>query len=241
MEAITGYGLRLAEFFAARLGSVLAEVYQLGSLAHGGFSALYSDIDIGLLLNCGEPPAGMAEVISAAKDLESEYGKKLSVFWGNPAYNWGRLPVIDRLDLLDNGVPLVRGDYPVFRRPSKAEIHQALLDSFERSYRPRLAELASLTRLQVDQHKPYIRNVLYPARLIYTWDKLAVDSNDSAVEYLHEVRPAGLDLEPIDRALVCRQGKCRAEDVLVLAPDLRAQFEAAIKYLKIDTSLATKG
>jgi|RhiMethySRZTD1v2_1073278.scaffolds.fasta_scaffold280310_2 hypothetical protein len=231
MEAITRYVLRVAEFFDARLGSVLADVYQLGSLAHGGFSALYSDIDVGLLLNCAEPPPGMAEAIVAAKRLDPEYGKKLSVFWGNSDYNWGRLPVIDRLDLLDHGVPLMRGHQPTFRRPSRTEVHQALLESYERSYRPRLAELVSLTRLEADQRKPYIRNVLYPARLIYTWDKLAVDSNDRAVEYLHEIRPAGLDLEPIDRALACRHDQCLAEDVLALAPNLNEQFDAAMKYL----------
>ena len=235
MEAIIEYALRVAKFFDARLGSVLAEAYQLGSLAHGGFSAVYSDIDIGLLLNCPEPPAGMAEAISAARDLDSSYGKKLSIFWGNPEYHWGRLPVIDRLDLLDHGVPLLRRRHPIFRRPGKAEIQQALLESFERSYRSRLAELGSLTRLETHQRKPYIRNVLYPARLIYTWDKLTVNSNDRAVEYLHEVRPPGLDLEQIDRALACRQGKCSAEDVLALAPDLNAQFKASMRYLKMPT------
>ncbi|HEY1234478.1 MAG TPA: hypothetical protein VGH22_13960 [Candidatus Binatia bacterium] len=237
MEAITEYALRVARLFDARLGSVLAEVYQLGSLAHGGFSAVYSDIDIGLLLNCAEPPAGMGEAISAAKDLDSVYGKRLSVFWGNPEHNWGRLPVIDRLDLLDHGVSLLHGLNPVFRRPSKAEVQEALLESFERSYRSRLAELGSLTRLEAHHRKSYIRNVLYPARLIYSWDKLAVNSNDRAVEYLHEVRPPNLDLEPIDRALACRQGKSSAEDVFALAPDLNAQFEASIRYLKMPTAL----
>jgi hypothetical protein len=239
MEAITGYALRVARFFDTRLGLLLAEAYQLGSLAHGGFSAAYSDIDIGLLLNCAEPPAGITEAIAAAKDLDSVYGKKLSVFWGNPEHNWGRLPVIDRLDLLDHGVPLLRDHYPAFVRPSKAEVQQALLESFERSYRSRLAELGSLTRLETHQYKPYIRNVLYPARLIYSWENLAVSSNDRAVEYLHEVRPPGLDLEPIDRALACRQGKSSAQDVFALAPDLNAQFEASIRYLKMPTALQT--
>jgi hypothetical protein len=237
MEAIIEYALRVARFFNSCLGSVLAEAYQLGSLAHGGFSAVYSDIDIGLLLNCAEPPEGMAETISAARDLDSVYGKKLSVFWGNPEYNWGRLPVIDRLDLLDHGVPLLRGQYPLFRRPSKAEVQQALLGSLERSYRSRVAELGSLKRLETHQCKPYIRNVIYPARLIYSWNNLAVNSNDRAVEYLHEVHPPGLDLEPIDRALACRQGKSSADDVWLLAPDLNAQFEASIRYLKIPTAL----
>jgi hypothetical protein len=231
MNGINGYVLRVAEFFNKRLGAQLVEVYKLGSLAHGGFSAVYSDIDVGLLLNCAEPPVDMLEAIGTAKDLDFKYGKNLSIFWGNPDYGWGRLPIIDRLDLLDHAVPLLRGYKPEFRRPKEAEIHRALRESFERSYSSRLPELTSLSHLEAHQRKPYIRTVLYPARLIYTWDNLAVDSNDRAVEYLHRVRPAGLDLEPIDLALACRQEKCAAEDVFALAPDLDAQFEAVIRYV----------
>ena len=231
MNDINNYVLRIAEFFTTRLGSPLVEVYKLGSLAHGGFSAVYSDIDVGLLLSCAEPPVEIAEAIVAAKDLDSEYGKKLSIFWGNPDYDWGRLPVIDRLDLLDHGVPLLRGHKPEFRRPTETEIHRALHESFERSYKSRLPELSSLSHLETHQRKPYIRAVLYPARLIYTWDNLAVDSNDRAVEYLHQVRPPSLDLAPIDLALACRQEKRTAQEVLALAPDLNAQFGATIRYL----------
>ena len=53
---------------------------------------VYSDIDVGLLLDCNEPPDAMAAAIDEAKDLDARYGKKLSVFWGNPEYGWGRLP-----------------------------------------------------------------------------------------------------------------------------------------------------
>jgi hypothetical protein len=231
MNEIDSYVLRVADFFNARLNTPLVEVYKLGSLAHGGFSAVYSDIDVGLLLNCSEPPLIMAEAIDEAKDLDARYGKKLSVFWGNPECTWGRLPVIDRLDLLDHALPLLHGYKPDFRRPAEAEVHQALRDSFERSYRPRLPEFGSLRQLEAHQRKPYIRAVLYPARLIYTWDNLAVDSNDRAVEYLHQVCPPDLDLGPIDLALACRQEKCAADDVFALAPDLNRQFEAAFSYI----------
>jgi hypothetical protein len=231
MSDIASYVLRVADFFNTRLGAALVEVYKLGSLAHGGFSAVYSDIDVGLLLNGAEPPVMMTEALAAAKDLDSEYAKKLSVFWGNPDHSWGRLPVIDRLDLLDHAVPLLHDHQPIFRRPTEAEIHQALRESFERSYRPRLPELSSLNRLEAHQRKPYIRSVLYPARLIYTWDTLTVDSNDRAVDYLHQVRPPGLDLKSIDLALACRQERCAAEDVFAMAPDLNQQFEAAIVYV----------
>jgi hypothetical protein len=231
MNDIDNYVLRVADLFNTRLGAALVEVYKLGSLAHGGYSAVYSDIDVGLLLDCAEAPDSIAEALAAAKDLDAAYGKKLSVFWGNPDHSWGRLPVIDRLDLLDHAVPLLHEHKPVFRRPTQAEIHQALRDSFERSYKPRLPELGALRHLAAHQRKPYVRAVLYPARLIYTWDNLAVDSNDRAVEYLHQVRPPGLDLRPIDLALVCRREKCAAEDVFALAPDLSQQFEAAFDYV----------
>jgi hypothetical protein len=222
---------RLAEHFNLKLGSSVVEVYKLGSLAHGGFSEIYSDIDIGLMLACSEPPTAMTELINAAKSLHPEYGAKLSVFWGNPEFTWGRLPVIDRIDLLDHGVPLLRGVKPGFRRPTKEEIHQEQLQSIERSWKSRLPELTRLTALEAKDRKPYIRAILYAARLIYTWDNLVVGSNDRAVGYLHEVKPAGLDLKPIDMALDCRTGKCAAEDVFALRIDLNRQCEAALRYI----------
>ena len=231
MKQIDNYVARVAEFFHARIGPSLVDAYKLGSLAHGGFSAVYSDIDVGLLLNCTEPPAVMAALIADAKSFDAEYGKKLSIFWGNPEFNWGRLPNLDRLDLLDHGVPLLNTHKPQFRRPTKQEIRDELLRSIERSWQPRLPELSSLTELSPENRKPYIRAILYAARLIYSWDKLAMDSNDRAAKYLHQVQPPGLDLVPIDMALACRQEKCTAEDVFALHVDLNRQCESAVSYI----------
>ena len=139
--------------------------------------------------------------------------------------------MIDRLDLLDHGVPILHGHRPNFRRPVIAEIHQALLRSIEESWKPRIPNLQGLAHLETKDRKPYLRAILYAARLIYTWDKLVVGSNDAAVEYLHEIEPTGLDLKPIDMALACRNGKCTAEDVFALRADLRGQVEAAIVYI----------
>ena len=231
MDALLSYVGCVADHFKFSLGSVLVEAYKLGSLAHGGFSNTYSDIDVGLLLNCSEPPEAMSTLIAATKTLDAEYGKKLSVFWANPEFTWGRLPVIDRLDLLDHGVPLLRGIKPSFRRPSKDEIHREQCESIERSWKARLPELSGLTNLEPKDRKAYIRAILYAARLIYTWDNLAVDSNDRAVEYLHQVQPHGLDLKPIDMALACRNEKCTAEDVFALHTDLNRQCESAVSYI----------
>ena len=231
MKDLKNFVQSVAEHFNEKLGAILVEAYKLGSLAHGGFSDIYSDIDVGLVLSCSEPPLRMSELIADAKGLHSEYGKKLSMFWGNPEFGWGRLPVIDRLDLLDHGVALLHGIKPSLRRPSKDEIHQEQLQSIERSWNSRLPELSRLTSLEPKDRKPYIRAILYAARLIYTWDNLVVGSNDSAVEYLHRVRPDGLHLQPIDMALACRSGNAEAEDVLRLGADLNRQCESAMRYI----------
>lgn len=144
MDELLDYVARVAEYFKSRLGGSLVEAYKLGSLAHGGFSNIYSDIDVGLLLNCDEPPTEISAFIAEAKRLNAEYGKKVSIFWGNPEFAWGRLPVIDRVDLLDHGVPVLHGIKPTFRRPMKDEIHQEQLQSIERSWKSRLPELNSL-------------------------------------------------------------------------------------------------
>jgi hypothetical protein len=222
---------RVARYFEAEVGSSLVEVYKLGSLAHGGFSAIYSDIDVGLLLNCADAPAPMGEWIATAKGLDAEYGKKLSVFWGNPDYQWGRLPHLDRLDLLDHGIPLVHGRKAQFRRPTDQEIRDELRRSIERSWQPRLPELNQLSALAPENRKPYIRAILYAARLIFSWDNLAMDSNDRAVAYLHRVQPVGLDLKAIDMALACRQQKCTAEDVFALRTDLLRLSGCALRYI----------
>jgi hypothetical protein len=143
----------------------------------------------------------------------------------------GPLAGLDRLDLLDHGVPLLHHRKPEFARPSRGEIEAALMDSVEKSWRPRIGELGRLRELAPADRKPYIRAILYPARLIYSWDVLAVDSNDRAVDSLQTIRPEGLDLQPITLALACRHNRCAAEDVFALKPDLARQFDKTMAYI----------
>ena len=231
MQPILDYVARVAEHFKSKLRSSLVEAYKIGSLAHGGFSQLYSDLDVGLILGCPSPPVDMDRTIAEAKALDNDYGKKLSIFWGNPEFTWGRLPVLDRLDLLDHGVALLNNQRARFQRPTAEEVRQELRQSVERSWRPKIGELSQLRELEPKDRKPYVRAILYPARLIYSWDNLAVDSNDRAVEYLRNVRPPGLDLGPIEMALACRQGACSADEVFALGADLSQQFESTVAYI----------
>jgi predicted nucleotidyltransferase len=142
MQAIVDYVGSVAENFKSKLGPSLVEVYKIGSLAHGGFSQIYSDIDVGLILNCPDPPSDMDKMMAEAKALDDAYGKKLSIFWGNPQRGWGRLPVLDRLDLLDHGVPLLNNHRAEFWRPTRDEVRQELRQSIDKSWRPKIGELS---------------------------------------------------------------------------------------------------
>lgn len=97
--------------YQAALGPRLLAGYALGSLAHGGFSPLVSDVDLGLILTGPLRPADrltIGRVAGQVRSGGSGLHERLSVFWGSPATlrgtaRGGRFPPLDRLDLLENG------------------------------------------------------------------------------------------------------------------------------------------
>jgi hypothetical protein len=107
-----------SEAYRAVFGGRLLAAYALGSLAHGGFSELVSDVDLGLILSDPLQRADQ-ETIQAVADAEKSKGsplhQRLSVFWGTPAtlggeQDGGRFPALDRLDLIENGRLLLGRD-----------------------------------------------------------------------------------------------------------------------------------
>ena len=123
-EAVTRYRAALETRFLA--------AYALGSLAHGGFSPLVSDVDLGLVLADPIDSSDTATVAAVAEGVKKAGGtvlhERLSVFWGTPATldgraTGGRFPPLDRLDLLENGVLLDGKECREgFARPEPAEL-----------------------------------------------------------------------------------------------------------------------
>ena len=122
---VNGEGERVladaVEAYRVALGGRLVAAYALGSLAHGGFSELVSDIDLGLIIS--DPPlpadASMIQVVAdAEKSRGSALHERLSVFWGTPATLRREREVgivqseggFDRLDLIENGRLLFGAD-----------------------------------------------------------------------------------------------------------------------------------
>jgi hypothetical protein len=106
-----------AEAYRVALGDRLLAAYALGSLAHGGFSELVSDIDLGLIVRDPLLPADDETIEAIArteKRKRSAFHERLSIFWGTPTtlrgeQKGGRFPALDRLDLIENG-RLLSGD-----------------------------------------------------------------------------------------------------------------------------------
>ena len=120
---------RVAELWDHYLGERLAGVYLIGSLAHGGYSVRYSDIDIALIvddaLSSGEIDTVHANVAAYSTELAARY----SLFWADAKFSVGRFPPLDRIDYLDHAVPLLERRHLEPERPSLAEIRGYLRGS----------------------------------------------------------------------------------------------------------------
>ena len=176
--------------YRAALGERLVAAYALGSLAHGGFSPLVSDVDLGLILS--DPlHSDDADTIHAVADAEKAKGpelrRRLSVFWGTPSTlraerEGGRFPALDRLDLLEHGRLLAgrdaRGGVP---RPSKRELLVAgsefAIDNLSG------VEIRRPELLLARGVRHVTKLVLFPVRFLFTAATGQVGTNDAAVTY----------------------------------------------------------
>ena len=179
---------------AAEFGERLVAAYALGSLAHGGFCPLVSDVDLMLVLDPVPPDArdrvsGIAQRVRRAGD--PELAARLSVFWSDPAGvrsgagPHDRLPEVDRLDLLDSGRLLRGTDRRAGAEPpaSAVLVRQAAefaLAKFDRGY---LAGLRRPAELVAAGARPVTKAVLFPVRFLYTLDTGRIGRNEAAAAW----------------------------------------------------------
>jgi hypothetical protein len=194
----------LAMFWEERLGPRLCGVYLLGSLAHGGYSARWSDIDVALVSEDGVSDQEIAAMRARAAALSPALAPKVSLFWADRGFTKGRFPPLDRMDYLDHAAPLaerVRVEPP---RPALQDIRAYLRGQPISSFAELSRKFASAEALAPADRKRFLRTILYPARLLCSWETGAMASNDTAVDFLRRRRPPGLDLALIGAALRCR-------------------------------------
>jgi hypothetical protein len=180
---------RAVTAYAEALGDRLVAGYALGSLAHGGFSPLVSDVDLGLILadplQAGDH-ATIGAVAGAVRASGPGLPERLSVFWGTPStlsgqVPGGRFPPLDRLNLLEHGRLLTGRDArQAAARPDRAELLVAgarfalgsLSGTGSGTGPPAdatvLDEIAAPSRLVSRGPRRLTKVVLFPVRFLYT-------------------------------------------------------------------------
>jgi hypothetical protein len=200
---------RAVSAYRAALGSRLVAGYALGSLAHGGFSPLVSDVDLGLVLHDPLRAKDRLTIHKVARSVRaggSALDERLSVFWGTPATlrghgRGGRFPPLDRLDLLEYGRLLTGRDVrSAVARPDRTELLVAgaqfalgylggvrkPADRLRDWARPGpqgdhvLDEIRAPSRLVSRGPRRVTKIVLFPVRFLYTAETGQVGTNTLA-------------------------------------------------------------
>jgi hypothetical protein len=218
-------------FWQAALGSELLGAYLMGSLAHGGFSRRYSDIDIALVTEAGLPLQTLDRVRNQAAALSADWGPKLSVFWADRHFGLGRFPPLDCIDYLDHAVALTERECVRPVRPALEEIQRYLGGAPFANWKQLVRRFATAEILEPRDRKAYLRTLLYPARFCYSWMTGRMGSNDDAVTFLGKTRPTGLDLSLITSALHCRQADADPDSLFPARTSLASQVDACAALL----------
>jgi predicted nucleotidyltransferase len=178
----------------AVFGAEIEAIYTLGSLAHGGFAPLVSDVDIAIIVDSTTPDT--ADRIATVQSLVAEKAssplcKRLSLFWADwDAVRTGdgenyRLGPVDRLDLLDSGRLLLGSD---LREPSVRPSHEELLlmsadlmlSKFTEAY---LEGMRDTEALVAGGPHPVTKTILFPVRFMYTLGTGRIGLNDSSARW----------------------------------------------------------
>lgn len=225
-DAAMEFAHALVPVWQAALEPELLGLYLIGSLAHGGFSRRYSDIDVAVVTETGLSPQTLDSLRRQAAALSTDWGPKVSIFWTDRRFGIGRFPPLDRLDYLDRPVVLVENERVTPARPAMQEIRDYLRGLPFLNWATRAQEFADSAALDTKDRKSYLRTLLYPARLCFSYATGLMSSNDEAVEYLRQHKPTGLDLDSIERALQCRRAADGPDSLFDLRSYLPAQVNA---------------
>src|SRR5258705_3267503 len=129
-ELAAGAAREFARALAVRwqetLQAELLGVYIIGSLAHGGFSRRYSDIDIGAITETGLSRSALNAMRAQAASVSDMLAPKLSIFWTDRSFSIGRFPPLDRADYLDHAVTLMERERVAPAWPALDEVRRYL-------------------------------------------------------------------------------------------------------------------
>jgi hypothetical protein len=198
------FAQRVGCLWDEQLGGDLAGIYLIGSLAHGGYSTRYSDIDVALITEQPLPLSEVEGLQARACEHSAILAARLSLFWTDRCFACGRFPPLDRVDYLDHALPLLEWRRASPARPTLTEIRAHRAAKPFRMWSQQVARLCDLDQLPIDDRKRYLRTLLYQAHFLYSWETGNVVSNDDAVSYVEQHGLVGSEMDIIRSALQCR-------------------------------------
>ena len=221
-------------------GPSLSGAYALGSLAHGGFAPLVSDVDLMLVLDAVEESTrSRVDVVRerVRRDDPSELADRLSVFWADwPGVRagvgpHGRLPEVDRLDLLDSGRLLHGQDRRNgAERPEAGTIVRQAAEFAVERFDDRYVVKLEHPELLVDEGpRSVTKAVLFPVRFLYTLATGHIGRNDDASDWFGRHHHGG---ELVTAAMAWRAGG--------IADPAEARRLMAAHLVPIHTTFATR-
>ena len=175
-------------------GAEIEALYTLGSLAHGGFAPLVSDVDVAIVLGSTGPDTANRIVSVQRLVLEkatNPLSERLSVFWADwHAVRTGegdhfRLGPVDRLDLLDFGRLLLGSDLRgASVRPSQEDLvlmsADLILSKFTEGYFEQLRDTEAFVE---GGPRAVTKAILFPVRFMYTLRTGRIGLNDGSARW----------------------------------------------------------
>jgi predicted nucleotidyltransferase len=250
--------LRLAkEVFNERLVSV----FTIGSLAHGGFAPLVSDLDLALILDDSISAADLQRVatISAeTKKTNAPLADRLSIFWSSWKHlekmvlPYGRFPAVDRLDFIEDRKLIYGVDCaaPLYHPTKKELVMEGATCALAKFFNPEHHQLlANPEKLIAGGARLVTKTVLFPVRFVYTGATGKIGTNEAAVAHWiqhysdHPTKPL------VQAAFDWRAAYDEAEAIRLLPKNLsliyqefiRKYIEYSLQYECGDVVLKLKG
>ena len=182
------------------LGDRLIAAYALGSLAHGGFSPLVSDVDVGLILTDPIQESDADSLVGVAENVRSigsPLHARVSVFWCTAESfagraTGGRFPPLDRLCLLEHGRLVCGNDVRSgLTPPSQTELLIAgARFAFEVLADDVVACARQPDRLVEGGMRWTTKIALFPVRFLFTAETAWEGTNEAAVQHYSELSGA---------------------------------------------------
>ena len=231
LAAACDFARRVCTLWEAELHRELLGIYLLGSLAHGGFSRRYSDIDMAVITESGLTRETLDALKATAVGVSAALGPKVSVFWTDRRFALGRFPPLDRADYLDHAVTLFERERVTPARPSLEEVRAYLTGAPLANWVKAAGAFAASDTLAANDRKSYLRALLYPARFLMSFMTGKMASNDEAVARLDGWALPGLDVDLIRRALACRRSASHPDPLFPARTQLPRQVAAITQFV----------